>query len=242
VATDPSLDAFLNPRCSLEMLDTFGIRSHILAAVREEAANFRGTLLDIGCGYMPYKSIVTAPPAKVERYIGMDFEGNKYLAGRVDLTWDGRNIPLPDASVDCAMATEFFEHSSDPAHVMRETMRVLRPEGRLFLTAPFLWPLHEVPYDECRYTPFHLERLLAGAGFGEIRVRALGGWDSALAQMIGLWVSYRGFSNRNKWVLSRLALPVMKMLHRLDRPPAKFKNMTMMSGLTATAIKPASSA
>jgi len=236
-ASNADLDEYLHPRCSTGTLDNFIIRREILAAITAQLPNLNGTLLDVGCGYMPYKSLLTSAPGRVGKYIGMDLADNIYLKDRVDLTWDGRTIPLPDASVDCALATEFFEHCPAAEAALREVARVLRSGGRLVVTVPFLWPLHEVPHDEYRYTPFSLARHLRAAGFGDIDIRPLGGWDACMAQMIGLWIRWRGFSDRNRAVLSRLAMPLVRSLYRRDRPPADFRNMSLMAGLAASAIK-----
>jgi SAM-dependent methyltransferase len=121
---------------------------------------------------------------------------------------------------------------------MREALRVLRPGGLLFFTVPFLWPLHEVPHDEYRYTPFALERHLRNAGFEQIKLRALGGWDASLAQMIGHWALRRPMSPRKRAILSRLALPIVRFLAGRDQPPREFGESSMITGISGTAIKP----
>jgi SAM-dependent methyltransferase len=186
---------------------------------------------------MPYKSLVLAPPSRAERYIGLDLKDNIYE--KPDLEWDGRNIPLEDCVIDCALATEVFEHCEDPEILMRESLRVLKPGGLLFFTVPFLWPLHCVPHDEYRYTPFSLERHLRNSGFEEIRLKPLGGWDASLAQMIGLWVRRRPMSSRKRAILSRLSLPVVRFLAGRDQPPDEFGESSMITGISGTAMKPA---
>jgi hypothetical protein len=121
--------------------------------------------------------------------------------------------------------------------VMREACRVLRPGGTLFFTVPFLWPLHDVPHDEYRFTPFALDRNLRIAGFTEVSLQAQGGWDASLAQMIGLWVRRRPFSSRKRALLSHIALPVVRYLLRKDDIPVHFDEGTMITGLTGTARK-----
>lgn len=104
-------------------------------ALRQELPGLHGTLLDIGCGYMPYKPLVLAAPSRVTKYIGLDFKSGDYPSP--DLEWDGQQIPLGDASVDCAMDTEVFEHCPEPELLMREIRRVLKPGGVLFLQCHF---------------------------------------------------------------------------------------------------------
>lgn len=227
---------FLTPRCSPETLDLFITRRAILEALRNHLSYFRGTVLDIGCGYMPYKPLVLTPPSRAEKYIGLDLKDNAYQ--KPDLEWDGRTIPLEDESVDCALATEVLEHCPDPDTLMRQALRVLKPGGLLFLTVPFLWPLHDVPYDEYRYTPFALERHLRNAGFGQIMLSALGCWDASLALMIGLWVRRRPMSKHKRAILSKLALPVVRYLAERDRPSHAFTESSMITGVAGTATKP----
>jgi SAM-dependent methyltransferase len=231
------LEQFLAPSCTPRNLDLFLVRSAILRALQDTTPRFSGTLLDIGCGDMPYKSLVLAPPSRVTRYLSLDLESSTYEA-KPDLLWDGDRIPLAESVVDCALATEVFEHCSPPEVIMGETLRVLKPGGLLFFTVPFLWPLHDVPHDEYRYTPFALERHLRNSGFTQIRLKALGGWDASLAQAIGLWVIRRPMSSRKRAVLSRLALPIIRYLARRDRLPGKFREGLMITGLSGTAIKP----
>ncbi len=227
---------FLNPLCSPKTLDLFIARRAILEALRNHLPYFHGTVLDIGCGYMPYKPLVLNPPSRAEKYIGLDLKDNAYQ--KPDLQWDGRAIPLEDGSVDCALTTEVLEHCPDPDTVMRQALRVLRPGGLLFFTVPFLWPLHDVPHDEYRYTPFALERHLRNAGFGQIMLSALGCWDASLALMIGLWIRRRPMSQHTRAILSRLALPVVRYLAERDRPSHTFTESSMITGVAGTATKP----
>ncbi len=227
---------FLNPHCLPTTLDKFVPRTAILRALRAKLGEFRGTILDIGCGNMPYKSLVLQSPSRAQRYIGLDLKSDIY--NNHDLIWDGHAMPLAESSVDCALATEVFEHCQNPDEVMRETIRVLKPNGVLFFTVPFLWPLHDVPQDEYRYTPFALERHLRDSGFREIELKPLGGWDASLAQMLGLWVRRKPMSARKRKILSALAFPVIRSLASNDQPPQEFGESCMITGMSGTARKP----
>jgi SAM-dependent methyltransferase len=226
---------FLNPICSAGTLDKFLIRQRILMALCAQLHEFKGTVLDIGSGTMPYKSLVLSPPSRAERYFGLDLKDNIYQ--RPDLEWDGEKLPLEDNSVDCVLATEVLEHCPDVDVVLRESQRALKPDGLFFFTVPFLWPLHDVPHDEYRYTPFSLARHLRDAGFTSIKLRPLGGWDASLAQMLGLWVRRRPMSSRIRRILSALALPIIRFLVSSDRLPQEFGESCMITGLSGTARK-----
>jgi len=229
-------DEFLNPTRSLTTLDTFWIRRAILDSLTRQLDKMTGTALDVGCGYMPYRPLLMNSPGQVKKYIGLDLKENGYQ--QPDLEWDGRVIPLSANEVDCSLATELFEHCPEPEQVMREILRVLKPGGVLFFTVPFLWPLHSVPHDECRFTPFALERLLTNAGFVEIEMKALGGWDASLAQMLGLWVRRRPISEKKRQLLSRFISPVIRFLTERDQPPDVFAESSMIVGISGTAVKP----
>jgi len=184
---------------------------------------------------MPYKSIVLAADTNVSKYIGMDLSDNRSYTDKPDITWDGVAIPLADCSVDCAMATEVLEHCPYPDKTLTELCRVLKPEGTLLITVPFIWMLHEVPYDEHRYTPFALKRLVEASGFKIIELTALGGWNASLAQFIANWLYYSEGNRTLRRVAKILFFPMFKALLKSDRIPIEFETGQMISGLSCLA-------
>ena len=52
------------------------------------------------------------------------------------LTYDGRRLPLEDASVDRVVCFDAFHHAPDPAVMIREFARVLKPGGRAVFAEP----------------------------------------------------------------------------------------------------------
>jgi SAM-dependent methyltransferase len=212
-------------------------RMSIVKALRECLPQMRGQLLDIGCGLSPYRELFLSPPSRVERYIGMDLADRRSYANDPDLVWDGKTVPLPDASVATAVATEVLEHVPEPQEELREFHRVLEPGGKLFLSVPFFWMLHEIPYDEFRYTPYSLERLLRRAGFQAVEVRALNGWNAALVQMYTNWVQYGDESPRLRFWSLRLMMPALRFLLARDRTPESFRVGQMTTGFFCVATK-----
>lgn len=227
---------YLNPLCSATTIDNVWVRKGILSAIKKQSERIQGIVLDIGSGESPYKPLLLAPPNRVHTYIALDLKDAGYHPPNVE--WDGLAMPFRENSIDCALATEVFEHCPEPEQVMRETLRVLRPRGSLFFTVPFLWPIHCAPHDEYRYTPFALERLLRKVGFVQIELQPLGAWDTSLAQMIGLWIRRRPMSERKRVVLSKLAVPIVRYLVARDRLTNAFYENAMITGISGTAVKP----
>lgn len=232
------LDEYTAPSLTCRSLDIYVRRCGILRAVTEASTLFSGTLLDVGCGWMPYRETVLALGA-VEKYLGLDLEGSDMYRSTPDLTWDGSTIPLSDHSVDCAIATEVLEHCPEPEVVLQEIHRVLTPGGILFFTVPFLWPMHDMPHDHYRFTPFSLERFLLKAGFTEVRLKPQGGWDESLAQMLGLYLRRRPMPAVVRAIASLFALPVISVLSRLSPRERSFSQTPMPAGICGTARKAA---
>ena len=138
------------------------IRRIIADAIRRHAPSLQGKLLDYGCGKKPYRSFFLNA-----EYIGIDIETSGFPDHhkQADLYFENNLIPLPDSSIDSVLASEVFEHVFDLDTTLRDIHRVLAPGGRLLVTCPFIWPLHEKPYDFARYTPYALKEILAKHGF-----------------------------------------------------------------------------
>ena len=231
-------DGFVNISTSMDNLDRSLVRTSILSALERASRDFNGVLLDVGCGRMPYKDYLLSQAEQIEKYIGLDLEDNVIHDNAPDITWNEGVIPLNDGVIDCAMATEVLEHCPHPSAVLEEIYRVLRPGGMFFLTVPFIWPLHEVPYDYHRFTPFLLEKTLDECGFTNIELSALGGWDASLAQMLGLWSQRRPMGALKRKIASILVKPLHSYLLKRDFVLQDFSRQTMITGLSGTCRKP----
>jgi SAM-dependent methyltransferase len=214
-------------------ISMYVMRTCIWNAVQECAPKFSGHLLDVGCGRKPYRQFLLNNKFITE-YTGLDIAtAITYEDGiKPDFTWDGITMPFNDNSFDTVMATEVLEHCPDPHLVINEIKRVLKPGGLIFFTVPFLWNLHEVPHDEYRYTPFALQRIFKECGLNKIELFAHGGWNMAMAQMIGMWVvATKQGTNRRRW--AKLLNPVIKRLLKKDakQQPIPFSDGMMVNGI-----------
>jgi SAM-dependent methyltransferase len=142
----------------------------------------RGRLLDIGCGLKPYAPLF-AP--YVDEHVGVDHADSPHALTSVDVIATAYEVPLESGTFDTVLMTEVLEHLERPADALEEVLRLLRPGGKVILTTPFIWPLHEEPRDFFRYTPHGLDHLLSSAGFADVEVTPLAGQWTTLALLEG---------------------------------------------------------
>lgn len=134
-------------------------------------------VLDVGAGSCPYREAFAHCRYETQDFTQLKPEQLRYGGyGGIDHVCDARAIPVPDHSFDAVLCTEVLEHVPDPVAVVRELGRVLKPGGRLILTAPLGSGIHQAPYHFYGgFTPYWYQRFLVEAGFGDIQVEANGG-------------------------------------------------------------------
>lgn len=115
-------------------------------------------LLDLGCGLMPFRKYYHD---RYHKIITGDYEKRRE---DVDLELDAQNLPFEDNKFDAILFSEVLEHIPEPTKAVEEIARCLKKNGQLIITIPFIYQLHEVPYDYFRYTEFGLEKILKDQG------------------------------------------------------------------------------
>jgi len=88
------------------------------------------TVVDVGCGPSLYRGAVDG------RYVGVDLTDEPYaddLPRDVDVIAPADNIPLPDAFADLLFTLSAFHQMGDPARLLAEFRRLLRPGGQLLI-------------------------------------------------------------------------------------------------------------
>jgi ubiquinone/menaquinone biosynthesis C-methylase UbiE len=108
-------------------------------------------ILDVGCGIKPYKKLFSD-----SEYTGIDIRGGGHADTEktVDAYYDGTHIPFKNETFDVIICTQVLEHAVDAETLIAECSRVLKPNGSLFLTMPFIYHEHEIPYDFRRFTRY----------------------------------------------------------------------------------------
>jgi SAM-dependent methyltransferase len=175
----------------------------------------RGVVLDAGAGRLAWRDLLLT---RCERYIATDYESSHPDLGFVgDI--QGR-IPLRDASVDTIFCCSVMEHTPEPWLILPEFRRVLKKNGRILLSVPFLYYLHGAPHDYFRFTKHGVERLARAANLEIVEMQVTGGWAHAAGQAFSvIWAAL--FWNRHApWLTTapvRVAFGAARALDRLDR-------------------------
>src|SRR4051794_28234668 len=134
-------------------------------------------VLDAGAGRAPYRSLFAHAEYETADFLAV--QGKKYA--EPDYVCDLVDIPVDDARFDHVVLTQVLEHVPEPAKVLAELHRVLKPGGTLWLTAPLFYAEHERPFDFFRYTQFGLRRLLERAGFDVLEIDWMEGYLGTLS-------------------------------------------------------------
>lgn len=122
---------------------------------------------------MPLQSIVTKEFLRNTPWRGNT--NNQY--GNIDYECDISEIPVEDGSFDVIICTEVLEHIPHPIEAIIEMARILKSDGRLFLTAPFACGLHQLPYHYYTgFTPMWYEKFLEENGLEVIEIQPNGGF------------------------------------------------------------------
>lgn len=179
-------------------------RKGLAKHVKDLAVNITGKTLDIGCGTKPYAHLYQS-----NEYVGLEIDTPQNRANKqADFYYDGNNFPFEDASFDSVVANEVFEHVFNPDNFLNEMFRVLKPEGMVLLTMPFVWDEHEQPYDFARYSSFGIKSLLERHGFEVVEQRKSMDDIRVIFQMLNTYI-YKKTVTKNAFLNVLITLVFM---------------------------------
>ena len=149
-------------------------------------------ILDAGAGECQYKKYCTHL-----NYVSQDFneyKGDGNGAGiqtgvwdttSIDIVSDIISIPEPDQSFDAIFCTEVFEHIPDPILAIKEFNRLLKPGGKLIVTAPFNSLTHFAPYHfSTGFNKYYYDWHLTQNGFKIDEMSLNGDYSEYVAQEV----------------------------------------------------------
>lgn len=165
-------------------------------------------VLDVGAGPCMYRALFAHCEYRSHDFAQLDSSQLPAGYGKIDYISDITAIPAPDESFDVVISTEVLEHVPDPVAAVREMTRLLKPGGRLLLTAPLGSDIHQQPYHFYGgYTPYWYQRVLADLGFTNITVEPNGGFFKHYGQKSLLFAQLTApwkYKSPLAWLLSPL--------------------------------------
>jgi len=135
---------------------------------------------------------------------------------KVDIIANADDLPFTDNSIDKIIFEASIEHIAKPDQAIKEIYRILKKNGLLFITIPFMVGYHDSPSDYWRWTKEGFKLILKDFEIMEIGNK--GGIASALgwilAEFIATFFSFG--SKRIHFIVFHLALVVLIPLKLLD--------------------------
>ena len=167
---------------SLVKTPLFILKWHQRRAFIKYVKRIRGRVLDVGCGWQPYRELL-----ECDRYWGVELGPEV----RPDVRANVAQLPFRDEVFDGLVCTEVIEHVPDPQAVLDDISRVLAQDGAAYLTAPMSWCLHYQPYDYFRFTNWGLEMLAERAGLRVVTCERIGGVFSLIGVRLSDVLAHR---------------------------------------------------
>jgi len=197
----------LLPVSLYQRLDPFeaAIEGFVRTVAAEIPAGKR--VLDAGSGEGRFKSLFLHA-----EYVGIDSaQGDpSWDYSKVDVIGRLEELPFPNSSFDHVLSIVVLEHTPQPARVVEEFQRVLKPGGMVHVVVPHMWEEHQRPYDFFRFTSSGIRYLLEGGGIRIGKIQPIGGffWQLGRRLMGVLAFTQSGW----RWLLFPILAPVFGLV------------------------------
>ncbi len=176
-------------------------------------------IMDVGAGPQPYRKY-----CKHLEYVSQDFaaydgkgdgaalQAKEFSYNGLDIVSDICSIPEPDESFDAILCTEVFEHIPDPPSALKEFFRLLKPGGKIILTAPFCSLTHFSPFHfTSGFNSYWWKYWLQRMAFSNFVVTPCGGFFDFIAQLVKITPGITSkYSKRH--LIAYLLMPVSFLL------------------------------
>lgn len=152
-----------------------------------------------------------------------------------DILGDFCTYDFKDIKFDYVVLAEVLQFFTNPKDGLENAFSILKPGGKIIITTPFIFPIHDRPYDLYRFTKHGLEYLLAK--FENVQIQEK---NSAVESIDVLWMRFNKIQGSRTFILKHILLfsvyylkrPITKLLMRY------IKTDIMTTGYNVTATKP----
>ncbi len=176
------------------------------------------SILDAGAGQRRYRGYCSHLIYKSQDFC--QYTGSGYIKEGIHaIDWDTTgidivsnitSIPVADCSFDTVLCTEVLEHVPDPITALQELVRILKINGKLIITVPFISFTHMAPYHYCTgFNKFFFLQHLPAMGMNIDQIVMNGSYQSILSQELR-----RVYSGWQGWRLP-IGIAILFLINRL---------------------------
>lgn len=161
-----------------------GLRKFVTSSLANLPEN--AVVLNVGAGGRTARVIREAISGRSIRVVSLDIDP----ARDPDIVADVITFESPN-HFDAIIMIEVLEHVRHPFSAIENVHRLLKPGGTLYMSTPFLFPVHDRPMDFFRYTNYGLEHLCSA--FESAIVRARDSWAETLCVLLARMFKERSY-------------------------------------------------
>jgi SAM-dependent methyltransferase len=167
-------------------------------------------VLDAGCGGQPFRARIEKSGAS---YYSLDVCAQAGVKVDFIAPMDEKHLPesiCQSGPYDLILCSEVLEHVAEWDNVFANFYQLLAPSGRIILTCPHFFPLHEEPYDFWRPTHYAIRYFAKKHRLEVEEDEKLGsGWD-----VLGTLLARQSFLPRTRSFPSRSVNRVCQVMRR----------------------------
>jgi len=141
-------------------------------------------VIDVGCGRQPFRALIESLGARYSSCDAIESSGQRpdFIA---PIDQELPQALLAMGPFDLALCTEVLEHVSDWASAFKNLSELVERGGKLLVTCPHFYPLHEQPYDFWRATPHAIRFWATRHGFEVLELDSVGSAWEVLGTLLG---------------------------------------------------------
>lgn len=174
------------------------------------------SVLDIGC----FNKWAERHLPKGCSYIGLDYyqTANEWYGSIPDVYGNALALPLAPESFDVVLLIDVLEHIEDARKLLEQIHLVLKPEGKLLISVPFLYPIHDAPRDFVRLTVHGLKELAGSTRYEVSACNPVGSPITTATLLFNIAITKAAInwvSKRKVWSVFTLLIPPIILLSNI---------------------------
>jgi len=162
---------------------------------------FKGNVLNAGAGNRDLSRFING------KLYNLDLPGGQHNKN-IHIFASSEKIPVKDGAFDSIICNAVLEHVANPNQVLSEFYRVLKREGYLYLSVPFMQAEHKDPNDYIRFTKDGLTKIVEEHGFSVIKVEGVHSVYHTIGWIIHEWLSSKRCISY--WLLRQIIYPFLR--------------------------------